>query len=229
MFNTTSVNSNSHQLLVDKRKEFFSLAVLSTFCVVVFGLRVYISGSLFFMFLIWNLFLAFIPWAISSILLLSPRLRNLKVLSIGLMLCWVAFFPNAPYILTDLVHLKHNLSMPLWFDLILILTFAWTGLLFGFASLRDVALICRQKLSVTLVNIMISGFLFLASFGIYIGRYLRWNSWDIVSKPAELIADLTDIILHPFVHPKAWGMTLLLGVMLNIIYWTFRPMRQRKL
>lgn len=229
MSNTTSVNSNYHQLLVNKRKEFYALSVLSVFSLIVFGLRVYLSGSLFFLFLIWNLFLAFIPWAISTVLLLSPRLRNIKVLSISLMLCWVAFFPNAPYILTDLVHLQHNLSMPFWFDLILILTFAWTGLLFGFASLRDVAMLCRQKLSMGLVNLMISGFLFLASFGIYIGRYLRWNSWDIVSRPAALLADLVDIALHPFAHPKAWGMTLLLGLMLNIIYWTFRPIRQRNL
>lgn len=229
MFLTTSTPAGTNQLLAAKRKEFYSLTVLSILCLAIYCLRVYLSGSLFFMFLIWNLFLAFIPWAISTVLVISPRLRRIKVISFGLMISWVAFFPNAPYILTDLVHLRHNLSMPLWFDMIMILTFAWTGLLFGFASLRDVALLCRQKLNVTVVNLLISGFLFLASFGIYIGRYLRWNSWDIVSRPGELMADLMDIILNPSVHPKAWGMTLLLGVMLNIIYWTFRPMRSSNL
>ncbi|MGB3466327.1 MAG: DUF1361 domain-containing protein, partial [Cyclobacteriaceae bacterium] len=89
-----------------------------------------------------------------------------------------------------------------------------------------VAVIMRSKLSVTQVKILIGGFLFVTAFGIYIGRYLRWNSWDIVSKPLVLFGDVTDILLSPTAHPKAWGMTLLMGAMLNIVYWTCKPFKR---
>ncbi len=226
MLKTIFIKNDLTRLHSSKLKEAYSLAILSFFSLALFALRVQLSGSFFFMFLIWNLFLAFIPWAISSVLILSGRVRNLKLIAVPFLLSWVLFFPNAPYILTDLFHLQHRRDMPTWFDLVLILTFAWTGLLYGFCSLRDIAFLCKKKLSSKVVNPMIAGFLFLSSFGIYIGRYLRWNSWDIISRPSVLISDIWDIIIHPVAHPKAWGMTLLMGFMLNIIYWTFRPLKQ---
>ena len=206
-----------------KMRETLSFALMSTFCLGLFVLRAYRTDGLHFAFLIWNLFLAFIPWMISSAMLLWKGLRKTKVIAIPLLLIWVLFFPNAPYILTDLFHLSNRSSMPMWFDLILILSFAWTGLLFGFASMRDIAVLCAGRLQKWTINSLIAGFLFLSSFGIYIGRYLRWNSWDIVSRPQELMGDLLAILTQPMAHQKAWGMTLLLGTMLNVIYWTIRP------
>lgn len=229
MLKTISIKNNLSKLQFAKLKELYSFAILSFFCLGLFALRVYLSGSFFFMFLIWNLFLAFIPWAISSVLLLSDRVKKLKIAAISFLFFWVLFFPNAPYIITDLFHLQYRRDMPIWFDLVLILTFAWTGLLFGFSSMRDIESLCKQKMSRKFVNVLIAGFLFLSSFGIYIGRYLRWNSWDIISRPSVLMTDIWDIIIHPAGHPKAWGMTLLMGFMLNVIFWTFRPLKQRNI
>ena len=112
------------------------LIVLSLFS---FGLslfRIFYTHSFEFLFLNWNLFLAFIPWFISSIIILK-NLQDKKFLLVVMILSWIFFFPNSPYILTDLFHLGMSTKAPLWYDLILILSFAWTGLLFGFVSLMD--------------------------------------------------------------------------------------------
>lgn len=186
--------------------------------------RVFLSHSDMFLFLNWNLFLAFIPWFFSTIILVKPNLHGRKLLILLLLLIWLLFFPNAPYILTDLFHLTEELSMPIWFDLIMILAFAWTGLLFGFVSLFNIELFMKKYISKRLVPVISVFLLFLGSFGIYLGRYLRWNSWDIISEPYALIYSIGDKIINPFSHPKAWGMTLLMGVLLNMIYWSLKAL-----
>jgi uncharacterized membrane protein len=70
--------------------------------------------------------------------------------------------------------------------------------------------------------------LFLGSFGIYLGRYLRWNSWDIINKPFQLMYDIGDRLINPFSHSRTWGMTLLFGLFLNILYFSFRLIKNRK-
>ncbi|MGB3467136.1 MAG: DUF1361 domain-containing protein, partial [Cyclobacteriaceae bacterium] len=138
MMKTVLAENHLTSIQSAKFKESVSLAVLSIFCLALFALRVYLSGSLFFLFLAWNLFLAFVPWAISSVLILSESIRKIKIIASMFLVMWVLFFPNAPYIMTDLFHLQYRHDMPIWFDLILIISFAWTGLLYGFASMRDV-------------------------------------------------------------------------------------------
>lgn len=180
-----------------------------------------------FLFLNWNLFLAFIPWALTTITIIKPNILNNRITILILLGAWILFFPNAPYILTDLFHLRLKQSMPIWFDLVLILSFAWTGLLFGFLGLWDIERILRKSVHNTWVTITSIGLLFLGSFGIYVGRYLRWNSWDIITEPFNLIYDIGDRIINPFEHPRAWGMTIMMGIFLNMIYWSFRLVRKR--
>lgn len=136
-------------------------------------------------------------------------------------------FPNAPYILTDLFHLSNGSAMPIWFDLILILCFAWTGLMFGFLSLWDIEKLLATKMSAKWVSIISSSFLFIGSFGIYLGRYLRWNSWDIINNPVDLMYDVGDRVVNPFDHPRAWGLTLFMGVFLNMIYWSLKLIKKQ--
>jgi len=123
--------------------------------------RVFLSHSDMFLFLNWNLFLAFIPWFFSTIILVKPNLHDRKLLILVLLLLWLLFFPNAPYILTDLFHLTEELSMPIWFDLIMILAFAWTGLLFGFVSLFNIELFMKKYISKRLVPVISVFLLFL--------------------------------------------------------------------
>jgi len=180
-----------------------------------------------FLFLNWNLFLAFIPWAMTSFVVVKMKSRINNIMVIVLLLVWLLFFPNAPYILTDLFHLRLNSSMPIWFDLVLILSFAWTGLLFGLFSLMDIENILSKSLKTFWTRIIIALLLFIGSFGIYIGRYLRWNSWEIISEPFNLFYDISDRFVNPFNHPRTWGLTIFMGIFLNMIYWSFKIIRQK--
>jgi uncharacterized membrane protein len=202
------------------------LGSLSILC---FGLSIFrfiYSNTNVFLFLNWNLFLAFLPWFFSSILMIYPKLQKKKLILIGLILSWLLFFPNAPYILTDLFHLRLNTTMPIWFDLVLILSFAWLGLMFGFMSLWDIEKIVSTQIGKRWMPIVSILLLFLGSFGIYVGRYLRWNSWDIIREPFGLIFDLGDRILNPFHHPRTWGMTIFMFVFLSMVYWSLRFIRK---
>lgn len=209
-------------------EEIVWMVMFTLFCFGVSLFRFFYTDTKVFLFLNWNLFLAFVPWAIATLVVLSKRLRSSKIMLVVLISVWLLFFPNAPYILTDLFHLRLNSSMPVWFDLTLILSFAWTGLLFGFLSLWDIESVLRKYLKngwVTAISVFL---LFLGSFGIYIGRYLRWNSWDIMTSPFQLMYDIGDRLVNPFSHPRTWGMTLFMGLFLNILYFSFKMIRKRK-
>jgi uncharacterized membrane protein len=175
-----------------------------------------------FLSLNWNLFLAFIPWALSSVAILKPEIQKSRLKMGILFVVWLIFFPNAPYILTDLFHLQVYSTMPLWFDLILILFFAWTGLLFGFFSLWNFEQILGKIIHKKLIPVFSFFLLFIGSFGVYLGRYLRLNSWDIISNPFAIFNSVGDRIINPTEHIGTWGMTILMGFLLNTMYWTFR-------
>lgn len=211
-----------------RRRETYFLASLSLLCFCFSAFRIFYTESRMFLFLNWNLFLAFIPWGLSSLVHLRPKLRESKLTLLALLTSWLLFFPNAPYILTDLFHLRITTAMPIWFDLVLVLSFAWTGLLFGIFSLFDIEKLLKPWLKQsgrTTISILL---IFLASFGIYLGRYLRWNSWDLVANPYSLLQDIGDRVLHPAIYPGAWGMTLFMGIFLSIVYLSFKYIRSRE-
>lgn len=205
------------------------MGVLSLFCFALSLFRVEVSGTRHFLFLNWNLFLAFVPWLFTVILTMSPNLQKSRLAVFGMLGIWLLFFPNASYILTDLFHLSHNSSMPIWFDLVLILSFAWTGLLYGFLSLWNLEELMEQFLTKRVITILSVVLLFVSSFGIYIGRYLRWNSWDVLNHPTKLMGDIGDRIINPFDHTRTWGVTIFMGLFLTMLYFTFRFLRKNRL
>jgi uncharacterized membrane protein len=213
--------------LTQQRKQMTLLLFSMTiFCFCLSAIRVIFSERLMFIFLNWNLFLAFIPWFISSILINKKQLATINVFF--LIAIWLLFFPNSPYILTDLFHLRNRGDVPIWYDLILILSFAWTGLTYGFVSLLDIEKIFLQRISRRFTNIIIVVMLFVVSFGVYIGRFLRWNSWDIISNPSNLLYDIGIRISDPLAHPRTWGMTLLMGILLNMMYGSLKLLQKSK-
>jgi len=153
-----------------------------------------------------------------------------KNISVALLIAsWLLFFPNAPYILTDLFHLQYrSTSRTIWFDLIEILSFAWAGLLFGLLSLMDIEYLLLLKFKTKITSFIIITFLFMSGFGIYLGRFLRWNSWDIISNPIGLFNDIAERFMHPIHHPRTWGMTILMGILLNFIYHSIKMMNKIK-
>lgn len=205
------------------KKEFALLAVLTAISFLLSVYRVYKTGSIYYLFLNWNLFLAAVPWFLSTFLLLRPRFNKKRLILLTAFSVWILFFPNAPYILTDLFHLRDVYTMPVWFDLMLILFYAWTGLLFGFLSLAHFEKLLQRYLQTpgrrTLFTITV---FFLSGFGVYVGRYLRWNSWDIIRQPGSLVRDMLIRFIRPLDHPHTWGLTLSMGLFLLLVYYSFK-------
>ncbi len=184
------------------------------------------TDTTMFMSLNWNLFLAFIPWFISVILIMKKRIPTFFL--VLLLFIWLLFFPNAPYILTDLFHLSPRRFPPIWYDLILLLSYAWTGLMFGFISLINIETVLMEHVNPKIVSSISSVLLFVASFGIYLGRFLRWNSWDVVSNPSGILTDILARFARPFDYPKAWVVTILMGLMLNMMYLSIKLLKGQK-
>ena len=204
------------------------MALLSLFCLCTTIFRRLYVGTWGFFFLNWNLFLAFVPWALTSISFIKPRIQH-SILGVPVLLIfWLLFFPNAPYIITDLFHLRVLRAMPVWYDTLMILSYAWAGMLFGFLSLWDMERILERKLPRPVVTVLSGFLLFVGSFGIYIGRYLRYNTWDFFTKTSEVLTDIGDRFVNPFEHQTTWGVTLFMGVFLNIVYWSFRLIKKQK-
>nr|WP_228394382.1 DUF1361 domain-containing protein [Chryseobacterium glaciei] len=200
---------------------------MTLFCFSLSIFRYYLSDTRVFLFLNWNLFLAWIPFVISSILVIFS-IRSKVALAFAIIV-WILFFPNSPYILTDLFHLKARSSVPIWYDLIVILSYAWTGLMCGFISLMDIEKMLSSYFKRTTISIIAVLFLFLSSFGVYLGRFLRWNSWDVLNNPFGLFNDIAVRFIYPLEHSKTWGVTILMGIMLNFMYFMLRAIRKEAL
>lgn len=120
------------------------MTLSSALALILLLLRMEQTSSLTFVFLAWNLFLVWIPFAVS--LAFGKEFKTYGWVRGGLFIVWLLFFPNAPYLLTDLIHLKQRAGIPLWYDLMMILTFAWSGLMLGFASLHNIHVFIREKI-----------------------------------------------------------------------------------
>lgn len=205
------------------RKNINSILIISTaFSIILIAFRIFYSSEITFLFLVWNLFLAWIPYFISLFFIkLNDKYKSR--LSLFATLCiWFPFFPNAPYILTDLFHLWEKPGIPLWFDLILILSFAWSGLLLAVFSMiemqKQVDIIYNKLCG----NLFILASLVTAGFGIYIGRYLRWNSWDLITNPFGICNDIIRIVVDPLANLSVFGLTIFLSVFLFVAYITIK-------
>jgi uncharacterized membrane protein len=202
------------------------LILSSLFSCLLVAARIFHTGSFAFAFLPWNLFLAWVPYRISSGLTrTNNRIARVPGLWAGLrvvgLIVWLLFIPNSFYILTDLYHLAdghRNSRVPEWFDLILILSFAWNGLLLGVMSTWQVEKLLAPDASVLGRWVFLYPVMWLNALGVYIGRYLRYNSWDIVTNPVDLLGDIIRMIAHPLRYHDAWGMIFCYSILLTIMY-----------
>jgi uncharacterized membrane protein len=192
----------------------------SLFSVLLVLARMAYSDSQQYRGLIWNLFLAWIPFILAYIAYALSWKKILLFFAIPIFaLVWLAFFPNAPYILTDLQYLNREaVSAPLWFDIILLVWFSWTGMLLGLVSLYLMHEIVHRLFGRWigwLFVLIVSG---LSSAGIYIGRFMRWNSWDILGKPSELAMDLLGLVIDPSL--RLFAFTTLFAIFFLFVYLT---------
>ena len=195
-----------------------SLAGLSLFVLGMLAVRMLYTGTSVHGWLAWNLFLAWIPFLLA--LLLYERARagaSWRVLA-PLGLLWLAFFPNAPYLITDLKHVGHGAQVPVLYDVLLLSAAGWLGLLLGLTSLFLVHAVARRLVGVLNAWALVAAVLALSSFGIYLGRVQRWNSWDLVVHPASIGDQIGGGLLHPLSHPRPIGLTVLFTSFLLVSY-----------
>ncbi len=204
-------------------KRIVVVSMLLFWCVAMIAVRIDQTGSGYYRFLIFNLFLAGMPLFFSTVLRLASHLRFHWIIQLSLLCLWLLFLPNAPYILTDIIHLARVSHAPIWYDLALLLSCAGTGLLLGYLSLIDVQGIVVRRFGsawgwiFALVSLVLSG------FAIYLGRFLRWNSWDVLIEPTRVLGIIGGM-LQPWAHLRAIGVTLVFGGILALGYITMRTL-----
>lgn len=171
-----------------------AMSFASAVCVALVLARIVWTGKIRYGFLAWNLFLAWLPLLFA--LLARGNYRDGERPAwrfLGLSAAWLLFFPNAPYIFTDLIHLTSRYFSHFWVDLAVILSCAFTGLMLGLVSLYLMHSVATRMLGRTAGWLFVTGAAWLGSFGIYLGRFLRFNSWDVVAKPAELYRGISSV------------------------------------
>lgn len=194
------------------------LVVCSTGAVALVVVRVERTGSLHLAFLPWNLALAWLPLWFAAGLYGASRIRAPAAVLCPLALLWLLFLPNAPYIMTDFMHLGREAGVPFWFDAALIGSFAGTGLLLGYASLYLVQVVVAERLGTRLAWLLSLGALGLSSVGIYLGRFLRLNSWDAISQPRVLLDIARVRLADPLANPRLFEVTAFFTVFLVLGY-----------
>ena len=209
----------SYQRLTELEKIMLLSAAFSTTLLLV---RIIVTREWLFAFLPWNMLLAYIPYWITRWLTFHPDRMEKKSLFIPALILWILFIPNSFYIITDLFHFNETADAPRWFDLTLLFSFAWNGILPGVVSVYKMEIIVVDGLRLNNRIYFLLPIMWLIALGIYIGRYLRYNSWDIITDPFSLIGDITWMIIHPLRHGYAWGMIACFGVFMTIIYISIR-------
>jgi uncharacterized membrane protein len=196
------------------------------FCLILLTYQVVTTARVSYIFLGWNLFLASIPYFISSWLMKNESLVKKRFVLIPAIGIWLLFMPNSFYIITDLFHLDTMRSKKLWFELTMIFSFAWTGILFGIISIMRMEKILRPVMGKYFSPLLICLVMWLNAFGVYIGRYLRFNSWDVISDPVSLFGEVGTIIFNPFDHRWVWAMTVCFTVFMLIVYYTVKKVAE---
>ncbi len=206
------------------RAQWLALLVLcasSGLSLLLFAVRVAYVGNRTFAFLNWNLLLAWIPLVCAAgAWLLQGRAARVRWRTLPLLGLWLLFFPNAPYILTDLMHLAPRQGVPLWYDLLLLLSYAWNGLILGFVSLWVVHGLLQRWFGPLVGWLGATGCLLAGAVGIYLGRFERWNSWDLLTQPEPILRSLLGGLLYPMQHIYQIGVIGLLAGLLAVMYVT---------
>lgn len=204
-------------------KRIVVLALLLLWCAAMVAVRVERTGSWYYGFLLANLFLASIPLVLSTGLRVAERIKLHWTLKAGVFGLWLLFLPNAPYILTDILHLPRASQAPAWYDLALLLSCSGTGLLLGYLSLIDVQAIVARRYSDLVGWLFALISLGLSGFAIYLGRFLRWNSWDVITTPT-LVLDLLSHVKHPMAHTQSLSVTFIFGIIFVLGYISLRTL-----
>ncbi len=203
-----------------RREYFAALCVATGVSVGFFVYGAWRNHSSAYSYLIWNLFLAWLPLIFA--LHLNKVLRMKRWSSwegIGFSLLWLMFLPNSFYMISDFIHIQELQRVDILYDVLMFTSFIYTGVTLGFSSLYLVHLQLRKRLSAQSSAIWVFSTLFICSAAIYVGRDLRWNSWDVLTNPGGLLFDLSDRLLHPAAYSQMFLTVISFSILLTTMYW----------
>jgi uncharacterized membrane protein len=196
---------------------------LTALPVAMLAARLVYTRSMVHVFVAPNLVLAWLPFGFSYLAVRpglgqrpSPILERL--LRLASCLGWLLFLPNGPYLVTDLLHLRQS-QVPLVYDVIMLFSSALCGLVLGLISVRWMQAAVARRLGVWPSRLFAVLALGCAGFGVYLGRYQRWNSWDALLQPAALARGILPLMAHPVQHWQDWAFMLLFTLLLLLAYW----------
>lgn len=201
--------------------------LLIAFLIFIAGLilaRIVYSGNIRYLSMCWNIFLAWIPYILSCYF--SDYQEKEKWKQLFLFASWLLFFPNALYIVTDLIHLEEATHVPLWYDAVLLFASSFIGIMMAFVSLKKAENLMLSFLNVRTVNLLVPVILFVASFGVYLGRFQRWNSWDVLHNPFALGIDIINRFVSPVDHLKTWAITFIFSMLYTLLYFLVKIIPQ---
>lgn len=174
--------------------------------------------GLAFGFLGWNLLLAWVPYLAALRFGRAHRFGASRGVLLLWFALWLAFLPNAPYIVTDFIHLRYRPPVPVWYDMVMLFAFASTGLMLGLLSLNEIRHTLRRRFAAVHTELVMLAAIGLSGFGVWLGRFQRWNSWDLLANPVDLFRDLAHTMLQRHELVDALGVSGLIGGMLAIGY-----------
>jgi len=199
---------------------FLLLGAASVLSVALYRFRSFWYNENGFAFLIWNLFLAWIPLgAAYTAWTLSLGRKWLYIVIPVIAFVWLIFLPNAPYIITDFNHLANpNPNVPIWFDVMMLMWFSWTGMLLGVVSLYLMQDIVHREFGRWVSWVMVLAVSVLSGIGVYIGRFIRWNSWDILTNPRDIAGQFITGAQDPSL--RSIGFIIIFGGFFLFVYVT---------
>lgn len=216
---TMPAKKQTSQVASTYSRVFYALVAANGVALLLFVLRSIESQTDRYWFLLWNLFLAWLP--ILFAYWLTVRLRTFAWLSwqnIALTLLWLGFLPNSFYLVSDLIHLHETGEVSLLYDIVMFTSFIFNAYIAGFMSLYLVHRELVKRTAYRYAYLGIAGVLLACGFAIYLGRSLRWNSWDVLINPAGILFDVSDRVVNPAAHPQSFVTTATFFLLLLSTY-----------
>lgn len=198
------------------------LVLMTNWSVGLLLVRMFVFRSSYYDFLLWNAFLAWVPIAMTLILFayMIEKKKKMKAAVLSfIILIWIIFLPNAPYLLTDFVHFRARGIVPLWFDIFLVLSFTLLGLFQFEYSIIQMREIIKKQFKKNFYYFVVPVSIVLVSVGVYAGRFLRWNSWEVVTNPLSLIRETLMVFTTPYLLANAVSYIVAMTVFLSLFHY----------
>lgn len=190
--------------------------------------RMVLFQASYYDFLIWNVVLAWIPVILSTFLFFTIVLKKKQYANIFVgfvIFLWLLFLPNAPYLVTDFIHLRPRNGVPIWFDVMILFSYAILGLFQFEYSLIQMREVLRHVISHKWNKWFVPGVMLLMSIGVYLGRFLRWNSWEVFTNSPELVKEAVRVVTTPYQLFIAAVYTISTTVLLCLFHYLLHGVR----